>query len=105
MLSPAVALTSMRALSALRLLILPVFAFAGGACATTLTGGSRSAQGDTPFAAVEQLGRVLVEVENDYVDPVDRAKLVDGAIKGMVEGLDPHSSYMPAEEFQSFESD
>jgi carboxyl-terminal processing protease len=46
-----------------------------------------------------------VEVENDYVDPVDRAKLVDGAIKGMVEGLDPHSSYMPAEEFQSFESD
>ena len=94
----------MRRLSTLRMLLLPVCAFAGGACATTL-GGSRTAQGDTPFAAVEQLGRVLVEVENDYVDPVDRAKLVDGAIKGMVEGLDPHSSYMPAEEFQAFESD
>jgi carboxyl-terminal processing protease len=54
---------------------------------------------------VEQLGRVLVEVENEYVDPVDRAKLVDGAIKGMVAELDPHSSYMPPEEFVAFESD
>jgi carboxyl-terminal processing protease len=90
---------------AARLLILPVCAFAGGACATTLTGGTHDAHGDTPFAAVEQLGRVLVEVENEYVDPVDRAKLVDGAIKGMVGELDPHSSYMPPEEFQTFESD
>jgi carboxyl-terminal processing protease len=54
---------------------------------------------------VEQLGRVLVEVENEYVDPVDRARLVDGAIKGMVAELDPHSSYMPPDEFQVFESD
>ena len=60
--------------------------FAGGACVSTLAGGGRSARGDTPYAAVEQLGRVLVEVENEYVDPVDRAKLVDGAIKGMVAG-------------------
>jgi carboxyl-terminal processing protease len=90
----------------LRALLLPVCAFAGGACATTFGGGNpRMAQGDTPFAAVEQLGRVLVEVENDYVDPVERAKLVDGAIKGMVAELDPHSSYMPAEEFKAFESD
>jgi carboxyl-terminal processing protease len=54
---------------------------------------------------VEQLGRVLVDVENEYVDPVDRGKLVDGAIKGMVSELDPHSSYMPPEEFHAFESD
>jgi carboxyl-terminal processing protease len=79
--------------------------FAGGACATTLAGGPRTAQGDTPYAAVEQLGRVLVEVENEYVDPVDRSKLVEGAIKGMVSELDPHSSYMPPDEFQAFESD
>jgi carboxyl-terminal processing protease len=44
-------------------------------------------------------------VENEYVDPIDRAKLVEGAVKGMVAELDPHSSYMPPEEFQSFESD
>jgi carboxyl-terminal processing protease len=79
-------------------------AFAGGACATALQ-GTKVARGDAPYAAVEQLGRVLVEVENEYVDPVDRTKLVNGAIKGMVAELDPHSSYMPAEEFQAFQSD
>jgi carboxyl-terminal processing protease len=88
-----------------RFVVLPVCAFAGGACATVLSGGPKAAHGDTPYEAVEQLGRVLVEVENEYVDPVDRAKLVDGAIKGMVAELDPHSSYMPSEEFQAFESD
>jgi carboxyl-terminal processing protease len=89
----------------LKPLILPVCAFAGGACVTALGGGPRPAQGDTPYAAVEQLGRVLVDVENEYVDPVDRAKLVDGAIKGMVAELDPHSSYMAPDEFRAFESD
>ena len=92
-----------------RLLLVPLLvfsAFAGGACATVAVGGSAgAAQGDTPYAALERLGRVLVEVENEYVDPVDRAKLVDGAIKGMVSELDPHSSYMPPDEFQAFEND
>jgi carboxyl-terminal processing protease len=91
----------------LRLLVLPVCAFAGGACATALTGGANGhvARGDTPYAAVDQLGRVLVEVESEYVDPVDRGKLIDGAIKGMVAELDPHSSYMAPDEFRAFESD
>ncbi len=102
----------------LRAPVLPLiamsFAFAGGACATATAmnaGGSgtsaaaSSAPADAPYAALEQLGRVLVQVENDYVDPVDRTKLIDGAIKGMVAELDPHSSYMPPEEFQAFQSD
>ena len=89
----------------LRVALLPLCAYAGGACATVFGGGTRAARGDTPYAAVEQLGRVLVEVEREYVDPVDRAKLVEGAVKGMVGELDPHSSYMPPEEFQAFESD
>ena len=104
-LSPATLPYPMRLARTTRLLLLPLCAFAGGACVTALGSGPKTAQGDTPYAAVEQLGRVLVEVENEYVDPVDRAKLVDGAIKGMVAELDPHSSYMPPEEFVAFESD
>ncbi len=80
-------------------------AFVGGACVTAFQGPTAARGGDTPYAAVEQLGRVLVEVENEYVDPVDRTKLVDGAIKGMVAELDPHSSYMPPDEYQAFQSD
>ncbi len=88
-----------------RFVLLPLCAFAGGACATALGGAVHAARGDAPYSAVEQFGRVLVEVENEYVDPVDRAKLVSGAIRGMVAELDPHSSYMAPEEFQAFESD
>jgi len=80
-------------------------ALAGGGCTTAPAGGGRLAQGDTPYAAIDRLARVLVEVEDDYVDPVDREKLLNGAIKGMVAELDPHSSYMPPEEFQAFEND
>jgi carboxyl-terminal processing protease len=60
---------------------------------------------DDPYAIVDQLGRVLVQIENEYVDPVERSKLVTGAIKGMVSELDPHSSYMTPDEFRAFESD
>ena len=51
------------------------------------------------------LGRVLVTVENEYVEPVDRGKTVNGAIEGMVAGLDPHSSYMTPQDFALFQSD
>ena len=33
-----------------------------------------------------------------YVDSVDETKLVEDAIRGMLEGLDPHSQYTNAEE-------
>jgi len=54
---------------------------------------------------VGQLGRVLALVEKEYVDPNDRSRLLEGAIKGMVAELDPHSAYMPPTDFSIFESD
>jgi carboxyl-terminal processing protease len=60
---------------------------------------------ESPYRVVEQLGRVLVWIENEYVDPVDRKRLLEGAIKGMVAELDPHSSYMPAEDYAIFQGD
>jgi carboxyl-terminal processing protease len=79
-------------------------AFAGGALY-----GSRAAEATSrdqnPYAMVGQFARVLVQIENNYVDPVDRTKLAEGAIRGMVEGLDPHSSYMSQEEFSLFASE
>ena len=62
-------------------------------------------EAQNPYQSVAQLGRVLVQIENNYVDPVERGKLVEGAIKGMVENLDPHSSYLPPDEWKQFQSD
>jgi carboxyl-terminal processing protease len=62
-------------------------------------------QAESPYQVFDQLARVLVLVENDYVEPVDRERLVEGAIKGMVAELDPHSSYLPKEDYSIFQSD
>lgn len=59
----------------------------------------------SPYHLVEQLGRVIVLVENHYVHPVDRSKLIEGAIKGMVAELDPHSAYLPPTDFTEFQDD
>jgi carboxyl-terminal processing protease len=76
-------------------------AFVGGATYGARASAATTAN-ESPYAVVGRLARVLVQVENEYVDPVDRKKLLDGAIRGMVDGLDPHSSYMSPEEFDSF---
>ena len=54
---------------------------------------------------MRQLGRVLVLVENEYVEPVERKRLLRGALRGMVAELDPHSSYLPPRSFSTFRSD
>lgn len=48
---------------------------------------------------------MLVLIENEYVEPVDRARLIEGSIKGMVAELDPHSAYLPARDFSVFQGD
>lgn len=58
-----------------------------------------------PHRLIEQLGRVLVTVENEYVQPVDRAVLLEGALQGMVAALDPHSAYLAAQDFTIFQGD
>lgn len=82
---------------------LTLAAFVGGA---VFGQASRATSRDeSPYAILEKLGRVLVLVENTYVEPVDRQKALEGAIKGMVSELDPHSSYMSPEDYASFRSD
>jgi carboxyl-terminal processing protease len=93
-----------RSFRVLRVLVPVVLAFAGG----VLVGSGRAnATSDdrSPYSAVGQLGRVLVLVENEYVDPVERGRLVEGAIKGMVTELDPHSEYLRPDEWKQFHGD
>jgi len=62
-------------------------------------------QAQSAYLPFDQMSRVLVLVEHNYVEPAQREKLLDGAMRGMVSELDPHSSYMNAEEFLQFQSD
>jgi carboxyl-terminal processing protease len=46
-----------------------------------------------------QLAEVIERVQRDYVEDVAHPALVDDALRGIVSGLDPYSSYLDAEEY------
>src|SRR5688500_15036597 len=47
------------------------------------------------YENLELFQKVLHFVEANYVEDVDNEKLIHGAIKGMLETLDPHSNFLP----------
>ncbi|MCK4638768.1 MAG: PDZ domain-containing protein, partial [Bacteroidales bacterium] len=46
-----------------------------------------------------KISDIINYIEQDYVDSVNRKKLTEESIIGMLKELDPHSQYIPAEEF------
>ncbi len=52
------------------------------------------------YKNIEVFTEVLRQIEKNYVEPQDSQKMIYGAIKGMVQSLDPHSSFMTREEHQ-----
>jgi carboxyl-terminal processing protease len=81
---------------------LTLAAFAGAAVSRLSFATTRE---ESPYGDLAQLARVLVLVENQYVEPVDHKRALEGAIKGMVHELDPHSAYLPPEDYRIFQSD
>lgn len=59
----------------------------------------------SPYKKLNIFARVLSYVENNYVEPVDGNKLIYGAIKGMLETLDPHSTFLPPEQYRQMKMD
>ncbi len=47
---------------------------------------------------------VLDRVEQNYVNPIEPEKLIDGALKGMLRDLDPYSQYLDARDFSNLQS-
>jgi carboxyl-terminal processing protease len=74
-----------------------------GAVLTTQVAGPMIAQDATKNANVyEQLdlfGDIFERIRAQYVEDVDSKDLVEAAINGMLISLDPHSSYLNAEDF------
>lgn len=53
-----------------------------------------------PMKDVQRFGNALQIIKGYYVDPVTNQKLFEDAIKGMLEGLDPHSTYLNADDLR-----
>ena len=53
--------------------------------------------------ALKRFSQVLNLVERNYVKDVTQTDLVNGAVKGMLQGLDPHSTFMDTEEYKEMQ--
>jgi len=60
---------------------------------------------DANYKTLELFQKVLHFVETNYVDPVEKNKLVRGAIKGIMDTLDPHSNFLPPDVFRDMKVD
>ena len=63
---------------------------------------ARAAQADT-YRQLNLFGDIFERVRTHYVEKPDESKLVESAINGMLNGLDPHSSYMDIKSFKDMQ--
>ncbi len=56
--------------------------------------------GDTIYEQMKKFTEVISLTERYYVEEVDSKELVENAVKGMLNSLDPHSVYIPVDQMQ-----
>ena len=57
------------------------------------------------YEKIDLFGEVLEKIKNDYVDDVDQSEMIDSAINGVLQSLDPYSAYMSPELFEEMKTD
>ena len=55
------------------------------------------------YEELDLFGDVFERIRTSYVEPVDDKKLIEAAINGMLSSLDPHSSYLPPDDFDDMQ--
>ncbi|MBY0544951.1 MAG: S41 family peptidase [Gammaproteobacteria bacterium] len=63
-----------------------------------------SSTNNLPIAEVERFTTAIADVKKYYVEDVSDNKLFDNALQGMIAGLDPHSSYLDADDYADLRS-
>ena len=56
---------------------------------------------DIPLNELRAFSEIFGRIKNNYVEPVEDKELLQNAIRGMLSGLDPHSTYLDLEDFKS----
>tara|TARA_A100001015_G_scaffold301461_1_gene388312 strand:+ start:914 stop:2050 length:1137 start_codon:yes stop_codon:yes gene_type:complete len=57
------------------------------------------------YDKIDLFGEVFEKVKKDYVDEVDQSEMMDSAINGVLQSLDPYSAYMSPEIFKEMQTD
>ena len=57
------------------------------------------------YKKIDIFGEVLEKINKEYVDEIDQSKSMDSAINGLLQSLDPYSSYMSPEIFNEMQTE
>ena len=57
-----------------------------------------------PLEELRQFAEVFSKVKADYVEPVEDKKLINEALTGMLQGLDPHSAFLDADAYKDMQA-
>ena len=95
----------------LMLLSLPLVVTAGnsnnqaesGAASTDKADNASDQAEPLPLEDIRTFTEVFSRVKSDYVDDIGDKKLLKNAIRGMLSGLDPHSSYLDKEAYEALQ--
>jgi carboxyl-terminal processing protease len=64
----------------------------------------RSEDRNLPLDELRTFSEIFAKIKQDYVEPVEDKTLLENAIKGMLSGLDPHSSYLIPEDYEELQA-
>ena len=67
------------------------------------TTGEDSEANTLPLDELRIFTEVFAKVKNDYVETISDRELIENAIRGMLEGLDPHSAYLDKEHYEDLQ--
>ena len=57
------------------------------------------------YEKIDLFGEVLENIKKEYVDDVDQSEVMESAINGVLQSLDPYSAYMSPELFKEMQTD
>ena len=66
---------------------------------------SKSYSKNELYEKIDLFGEVLENIKKEYVDEVDQSEMMESAINGVLQSLDPYSAYMSPELFKEMQTD
>ena len=60
---------------------------------------------DELYKKIDLFSEVLEKIQNEYVEEIDQAEAMDSAINGLLQSLDPYSSYMNQKTYEESETE
>ena len=67
--------------------------------------GSHAFSKNDLYEKIDLFGEVLENIKKEYVDDVNQSEVMDAAINGVLQSLDPYSAYMSPELFKEMQTD